>query len=317
METPLTLKTQRALSILLTEGIPDDLPEETAKYWKDHKNELHARERELLFARVASDNWLGRLIQAENDALRAFFGQTFDLSQFVEMLERFGEDRISQWAMFGLEPHFLPEWQFKPDAEIRGWKIKPEPWFWQQVAAGNIKHRNAVGELEIVKEVVFDGTTLLIDTRCKPDYNDGKQMFAKDEPFLGGLIEMLRSDGKIARYEYGDQSSRFGVSSHEWDEQIRPALEVCPEFDGVTFRLELTIEANSIPQIYKRMPRKKDGQTSTWVWYEEFFEDVSARLYGGYSDYGGLARVWDSCDVGRHGVYGTVRPVGVLDAQTI
>ncbi|HLB95342.1 MAG TPA: hypothetical protein VJK26_00355 [Patescibacteria group bacterium] len=310
----LTIATQRRFSAGVVESLPDTISEENALYWLDNLGKLKETLVGVLILPEA--NWLDRLIQAENDAHRAFFGQTFDLAQFAATLEHFGEDRIGQWAKLGLEPHFFPVCLFQPDARIRGWKVKPEAWFWQQVANGAIKRRNASGELETVQEVRFDGATLLVDTRCKPLFDDGRQMFQNDEECLGIIMKTLRVEGRVAHYDYGPQESRFGASSREWDEQIRPALEACPEFEGVAFRLERVIEANAVPQIYKRMPRKKDGQTNTWVWYEEFFGGASYRLDGGYSGSGGLARV-HCVDVDDHWSYGAVRPVGVLDARSV
>ncbi|HLB32539.1 MAG TPA: hypothetical protein VJL27_03225, partial [Patescibacteria group bacterium] len=131
----------------------------------------------IAFGVESTTGWLDRLVQAEKAVHCAFFGRTFDLSQFRSTLERYGEDRVKKWAELGLEPHYLPEWTFSPDAKVRGWKVRPEPWFWEQLAAGNIKRRNAAGELETITAVGFDGATLLIDTRCNPVYDNGRQMF--------------------------------------------------------------------------------------------------------------------------------------------
>lgn len=311
--TPLTVVTAVTLACNLGKVVPKlGLSEEDAGYWNGHLDELHSKVQNVL----SCSNWIDRIIQSENDAHRAFFGQTFDLAQFVKVLKCYGEDRIGQWINLGLEPHFLPKWQFRPDSKVRGWKVKPESWFWQKAADGSIKRRNAAGKLEVVEKVDFDGIAVLIDTRCKPAYDNGRQMFANDEAFMGSMIESLRTEGKIARYSECPQSSRFCISSKECDEQICPALTMRPEFEGVRWRLELAIEANSIPQIYRRMPRRKDGQTDTYVWYEEFFEDASSRLYGGYSVSGGLAHV-DCHDVDNHWYSGAVRPVGVLVTRPV
>ena len=39
---------------------------------------------------------------------------------------------------------------------------------------------------------------------------------------LGSIIERLRREKKIARYDHGLQSSRFDVSSEEWGNEIKP-----------------------------------------------------------------------------------------------
>ncbi len=260
--------------------------------------------------------WLDCLVQDECKAHLAFFGQKFDLSLFAATLKRIGEDRISQWNKLGFEPHFFPEWRFMPDTDIPGWKVKPEDWFWQNLALGNLKRRNAAGELVTVIQASFDGQTLLVDRQYKPSYDNGRQMFANDA-LIGGVIAKLRKEGKIARYEFGLQESRFGISSREWEEYVRPALDSLPEFKGfVNFRLESVLEANSIPQMLEHMPRRKDGQTNVWIWYEEYIGGASHRLSGGNSDYGRLADV--SCtEVDFHWRCRAVRPVGVLDSRTV
>lgn len=314
--TPLTVGTAVTLAGNLAKGVTSNLPEEDGQYWNRHIDELHTRMREVLFRTFERErSWIDRLVKAENNAHRAFFGQTFDPAQFTATLERFGEDRVGQWAKLGLEPHFFPrEAVFSADAKIRGWRVKPRSWFWEEVFTGGIKRRNAAGDLETVSEVRFDGVTLLVDVRCKPPYDGGRQMFVNDIDYLGALICVLRMRGKID--DYGSQSSRFGISPCEWDEQVRPALEARPEFEGVTFRLELVLEANVIPQLYSRMPRRRDGQTNTWVWYEEFMGDTSCRLIGGSSAHGGLADLHGGSPSDHCGSY-AVRPVGVLDARAI
>src|SRR3989344_4123814 len=159
--TTLKLRTQRRFAAGVIENLPDRMTEENALWWLGNMAKLKETLDEVL---ILSDiNWLDRLVQAENEAHRVFFGQTFDLTQFCSTLEHYGEERVSQWVKNGREPHFLPKWMFQPDAKMRNWKVKPESWFWQQVAAGKIKRRNAAGELEVVEEVGFDGITLLVD----------------------------------------------------------------------------------------------------------------------------------------------------------
>ncbi|MDP3730878.1 MAG: hypothetical protein Q8R34_00005, partial [bacterium] len=60
-------------------------------------------------------------------------------------------------------------------------------------------------------------------------------------------------------------------------------------FSSLTWRLERGIEGNVISQLYPHMLRKNNGQTNTWVWYEEYFGDRSERVGGGGSGCGGLA----------------------------
>jgi hypothetical protein len=256
------------------------------------------------------DGWIGKLLSTEEQCHKAFFGRTFDLTLFGQVLAKYGEERVSLWKTLGWEPHFLPKIRFNSRDKYRGWKTKPGAWFYEQVKTGKVMRRNAVGELLPIKDVETDGTVLLVYAPCKPAYDNGKQMFIQDgnDP-IGDVIADLRGQQKIGSYD--PIKSWFGISSVEWDEQIRPALATCELFEGVNWRLELSIEANILPQCYKHMPRIKDGTTNTWCWYEEFFESASYRLFGGDSGCGGLADV--SCrDAGVHWSYRAVRPLGVL-----
>ncbi len=258
---------------------------------------------------MAGIKWWDDYVKKEEKSLEAFFGKKFDLSIFGKTLRDCGIEQIRHWQNRGFEIHFLPDISMFQADEYRGWRIKPEDWYYQQVAQGKI-FLQIDDELKPVKQVKLNGQVVLIDTRLKPAYKNGKQMFFQDT-LIGGVIIKLREQESIARYDHGDQTSRFGVSAKEWQEQIRPALarEFGVEINKV--RLETAVEANVIPQLYPYMPRKDDGTTNTRVWYEECFEDVSNRLFGGNSDYGGLSDV-DFYSVGDHWHDRSFRPLVVL-----
>lgn len=265
----------------------------------------------LGFQLVVSD-WIEPILEKENQYHQAFFGQTFDLEPMKKVLEKYGQKKILEWSKLGLEVHYLPFYSFSKETKLPGWKVKPMDWYWNKKKEGEILVLNQRGQLVSDQMTRLDGIIGLIDTRFKPKYRDGKQMWVNDKNFLGSIIKKLREEGKIAKYKYGLQSSRFGVSAEEWEKHIKPALA---EFLGVkTFqvRLERAIEANIIPQLYPHMPRCKDGETDTWVWYEEFFENASIRLIGGNSLYGGLAAV-DWQFVNDHWDRQAFRPLVVLD----
>ncbi|MEK9155810.1 MAG: hypothetical protein AAB360_00710 [Patescibacteria group bacterium] len=257
-------------------------------------------------------DWIGKIIAAEEKCHQAFFGQTQNLALMRQVLEATGQERVKAWNALGLEVHFLPKLVLTAKTSLKGWKKKPEFWFWEQIGAGNIKRRNASGELASMTEVGLEGIVALVDTRCKPSYDGGRQMFANDANFLGKLIARLRADGKLVKYEYGPQESRFGVSPVEWDNHLRSVVAELLGLPAQRMRLETIIEANIVPQAYPAMcPRANDGQTDTWVWYEEFFGDASNRLVGGDSNYGGLVRVSYNFADGRWR-RAAVRPLGVL-----
>jgi hypothetical protein len=255
--------------------------------------------------------WIDGLITAENAAHQAFFGQTFDLGFFRQTLESCGEEQIRAWDKLKLKPHFLPGVVLTRESDFSGWKVKPNDWYWQQLVAGNLKRLAANGELKAVEQARLEGIVALIDTRFKPKYQDGRQMFASDRDFFGEIIVQLREKDQIQRYDSGPQSSRFGISAIEWQEHVRPKVAEKLGLETTQVRLELAIEANVIPQLYPSMPRAKDGTTDTYVWFEEFFESIAYRLHGGRSVCGGLAGVnWRYSDDRWSGR--AVRPLVVL-----
>ncbi|PIT94183.1 hypothetical protein COU00_00335 [Candidatus Falkowbacteria bacterium CG10_big_fil_rev_8_21_14_0_10_43_11] len=255
-------------------------------------------------------NWLERILNRERQCYRQFFGQEFDLEILAEKLQAYGEEKIQQqWKKLGLEPHFLPQILLAQDSTFPGWKVKPEKWFYQEVDAGEILRQHNGGSLVVDHDACqLEGIAVLIDTRLKPAYDNGQQMY-KDYNLLGPVVERLRQEGKISNHT--PQTSRFNVSADEGEKTVRPALA---EFIGLPtdqLRLERTIEANVISQLYPNMPRKNDGQTNTWVWYEEYFSGRGFRLRGGDAVFGGLAFVNHSV-AGSHWVYESFRPLAVL-----
>jgi hypothetical protein len=252
------------------------------------------------------------MIQAENKAHMAFFGQTFDLSLMRRTLVSYGQAKIAQWQKLGLEVHFLPKITLTQDAPLDAWKIRPKDWYWQQLAARSLLLWDSQRQcLTKVRDVGLEGIVVLIDTRKKPNYTDGKQMFARDRDYMGHVIERLRKEGKLTRYDYGPQTSRFGISPNEWENHLKAALAGHLGLEPNQLRLETAIEANIIPQLYTSIPRKDDGNTDTWCWYDEYLHDASFRLIGGDADGGGLTDVSCGCS-GDRWRSGAVRPLGVL-----
>lgn len=253
-----------------------------------------------------------RIMEKEREYHQAFFGRIFNLSAFEATLRKYGEEKIREWRRLGLEVHFLPPIAMAQDTEFPGWKVRPEDDFYKWMKNGGIR-RLWDGCLEVDKEAHYlGGITVLIDTRCKPAYDDGQQMWENDN-LLGPIIKSQRDAGEIPTYEHGPQSSRFGISVEpggDWD-KVKPALAMSLGLKADRVRLERTIEANVISQMFLDMPRAKDGHNSTSVWLEEFFLDSSKRLYGGQSSSDDLGYVyWDDSSV-RWQIR-SVRPLAVL-----
>jgi len=255
------------------------------------------------------EDWLKKVLELEKSCHLAFFGQEFDLTQFEAALKKYGPEKLMAWLALGLEPHFLPKVEMSREVQFPGWKVKPNDWFWQQLQAGKIL-RDRNGELVAAKVVKLEGITVLIDTRLKPRYKSGKQMWESDT-LLGPILIQLREKEKIAKYEYGTQGSRFGVSADEWEDEVKPALAGKIGLEPSQPRFERVIEASAIPQLYHYMLRKEDGKTNTWVWYDEYFGGRSSRLRGGDSGNGGLAGV-DWSGARNNWGDGSFRPLAVL-----
>ena len=256
------------------------------------------------------DNWLQSILNREHQCHLNFFGRNFNLSEFKKTLKKYGQKKIEEWQKLGLKPHFLPDIILSQDNDLPRWKVKPENWYYQQAGKDKILH-SINGKVKVDKQPYeLEGITVLIETRLKPAFDNGKQMYEYD-CLLGSVIMRLRKDEKIAKYEHGLQSSRFGVSADEWEIQIKQALAKELGFEASQIRLERAIEANIFPQLYSYMPRRDDGNTNTWVWYEEFFGDRGDRLLGGHSGYGGLAHIgyYGSDDRWYDGSF---RPLAVL-----
>lgn len=233
---------------------------------------------------------LGPILTQERKAHYKFFGQEFDLARFRRSLENYGPKKISYWQKLGLEPHFLPPVVMHRNINFPGWKVKPDKQYYEQVAEGKVLRRQPDGQLKVDLDAFkLEGIIVLVDTRLKPDFN-GKQMFKRDN-LLGPIIKRLRQKGKIAYYKYDSLPPRFGVSVEDWKNQIKSILAKFLGMEVYQVRLERTIEANVIPQLYRHMPRYRDNETNTSVWYEEYYKDVFSRFLGGSFGMGGLAYV--------------------------
>lgn len=317
-------------ALIVTRNAPRDLPSEVMDAWEKNGEVMKQRLREAFVSGpfVASvpsvvkpvlsfpplqaveefEDWLMLVLELERACHLAFFGQEFDLTEFKATLKGYEPEKVKIWLALDLEPHFLPRVAMIRDANFPGWKVRPNDWYWQQLAAGKIL-RNHSGELVADELAELEGIAVLVDTRLKPKYKNGKQMWEGDT-LLGSILIQLREESKIMKYD-GTQDSRFGVSADEWEDEVKPvfAERICLPANQVL--LEPVIVANAAPQIYSYMPRKDDGKTDTWVWYGEYFEDRFHRLYGGNSDDSGLVSV--GCDGARfHWDDGSFRPLAVL-----
>ncbi len=261
---------------------------------------------------VVVSNWMLALLLREFKRHWLFFGAEFDLTAFAQTLKRYGRRQIAEWQKLGLDVAFLPAVLMAQAANFPGWKVKPEKWYYEVSDKGKLFLANTSGELVVSNPAYgLGGITVLIDTRCKPVYDNGRQMYEDDGKFLGSIIAGLRSAGAILDYTQGPRSSRFSVSPNEWEQHVKPAVAKLLKLKPEQVRLEKEIEANVIPQLCLDLPRKDDGKTNTWEWREEYFESRGGRLIGGSSGDGGVASV-DYNDAGLHWDSFGLRPLAVL-----
>lgn len=262
------------------------------------------------------ESWINPYVVRELEAHKAF-GSNWDGTLFMEKLRQYGQERIEFWEdQLGLRVGALPIpiGEFTVEAfeskTYPGWKVRPEDWFYQMSRESKWFLRDEKGELVVCPEPWrLGGEVVLFDPRCKPVYKDGKQMWRHDKNFLGTLLKKLRQEGKIESYK--PLTSRFGISSREWDEHIKLATAELLSLGVSQIRLERIIEFNILSQLYTDLPRAKDGQTNTSVWFEEFCGGGSSRAYGGDSDVGGLAVVCAD-HAGFGWSFRSFRPLGIL-----
>jgi hypothetical protein len=218
----------------------------------------------------------------------AFFGQEFDLTEFANTLKKYGKHQLKRWAKIGLEPHFLPKVAMMTNTLYPGWKVKPDPWFYERQMVGKIFYR-INGQLQKVFTVTLGGETVLIDIR-QLIYQNAEQMCQNDS-LLSPIVKQLRQRNEILNYDVSNFC--FSVSALETD-IIKPLLAKKLGLSSNQVRLETVIEGNVIPQLYPDMPRKNNGEINVWVWYDDFFMTSDNHLFGCDSIFNGWTPVgWD------------------------
>ncbi len=257
------------------------------------------------------DHYFGREV-AMYVRIRETYGVnlTWPLDQFAATLQKIGAERIALWeGKYGLRIGTIPDYAITPEAAFP--PVKPRAWFYDQVAAGKVGQ--LTGDVFVPNTEAFRlrPAVVLFDPRQKPAYKDGKQMWVGDEQFLGGVITRLRQAGTLQSFKWCSPGSRFGISPNDWEQVVKPALTGLEDFVGAAWQLEPAAVWSFLSQAHPDLPRVRDGETSTWVFFEEYFEGAHSRLSGGSSDHGGLASVfWDAADFRL--VDWSPRPLGVL-----
>ena len=196
-------------------------------------------------------------------------------------------ERLKKWEKLGFELHYFPAEDMTKDRKLKGWKEKPNDWFYEQIADGTIPS---------------DATKLpdgwfVINGRQKPAYTDGTQMYDNDPLAAAlkdlnerGIISQTMSDGKIKL----NPASRFGMKPADFEkpeviETLSKALNITP----AQFSLTETIVWNVLANIH----HPEWGTTNTYEWQKEKFGS-GERLISGNSVHGGASYVYwldDAC----------------------
>lgn len=233
-------------------------------------------------------DWVGKIVKAEVNAWQKFARWKIDQDKFDATLKALGKERVELLIAYGYEFGILPGIVLAEDMDIPGW-VKPEPWVWKQLRDGKLFISGTDGKLFQLTEARLPGIPIVFDRQCKPTYQDGRQRW-EDDILMEDLIKKLQNENKLPVFDWCDRGSRFGLSRLDYD-KLAPKLDEALEFPKGTFRLESVLEWSFLSQYKKGLPRAKDGQTNTWVWFQEFFEGQSHSLNGGGSGGGGLADV--------------------------
>jgi len=231
------------------------------------------------------------LIVREEESLRRFFGKEVKVNPIPSEIT---PERYVEWKEKELELYFLPDIDMTKGKNFPGLKVGPQDWFYyEEIKKGRLPKDSTK----------LLGRWILIDTRTKPAYNDGNQMYKND--ILGPAIKELREKGLIQSFKIKD--SRFDISKEELEKpEVKEAFAKALGINPHNFRVPRAIEFNFIGNCYY----PEWGGTDTREWFDDIY-DSTRRLSGGFSGVSGLADVCSyDADV-RHDII-SFRPLGVF-----
>ena len=237
---------------------------ETLRAFNEHRNPFEIVHR--------TSKWADEIVAQARRKLKKFFGRYV---QVDPVPSSWTQEFLENAAKYNLRPVFLPETDISESFQHGGY-VKPEAWYYNNVKSGNIKGK---------APTKLRKGWYLADFSMGTDYTDGTQVFANDP--LAPVIERLRREKKIGKYDLTPLGSRFSITNDEWRETVCPAvareLGVRPEQVG----LERAIEFNAIRNLYD--PNR--GKFNMWEWFSDVF-GASGRVCGGGREGGGLADVY-------------------------
>ncbi len=239
------------------------------------------------------------LINREQEALKTLFGKEIEIPPLPQEIT---PEKYKEWKEKGFELHYLPPVVLSetgPDGkkkwkELPGWTKKPEK-----------------GPEEIHSEL--PGGWMLVDTRQKPNYDNGAQIYPNDE-VIGKALETLRRGANPVIEPYDavpNPKSRFGIRGSDFEKpEVQTALAASLGVNVKDLDLPYAIENSLL--MHMHMPEW--GNTTTLEWLKDKTADSRDRLYGGNSDGGGLSYVYWVGAAGRHEDVG-FRPLGRFSSK--
>jgi hypothetical protein len=214
------------------------------------------------------------LITVEKETIIKYFGE--ELGHTIEVPPLPAEitsEQLEFWEQNQLTLHYSPGIAISKDNTFPGQKKPLDADIYKWIVEAKISPEAAK----------LPKGWILIDTRAKPNYASGDQMYEND--LLAPVLEKLRLAGHISSFKH--QASRFNISADELDKAevkvaLAEALKIQPE--------QLALPSATLYNYLGNAFYPEWGETNTWEWFQEEYSG-GRRLAGGYSGRGGLSRV--------------------------
>lgn len=235
-----------------------------------------------------------KLVAEQSAAISGFFG--IEVPKPGDWLFE-AAAKVRQAMLFSAEPFYLPRIQLAEGLSFPGLKSPLDPWLYDQIRA---KRVDADADL-------LPGEWILFDVTRRPNYNNGTQMYP-DRPRFKELLADLRDKGEDGgilvpdSYKHVPKDSRFAISPDEIDGSKAVVVK------AVAGVLALQAEQISTPayaafNYIGNLAHPELGGVNTSEWLRNKF-GLGRRLFGGYSDFGGLSDVSLWFSDGRDGGFG-------------
>lgn len=172
----------------------------------------------------------------------------------------------------GMKLRYLPPEDMKKNEHLANWTKKPD-------------YKTYVTESKLPMDImVLKGGWVLVDTRQKPTYDDGNQMYQND--ILAPVLEELRKNGVIQNYKH--PKSRFNLSPEELEKP--EVIAAFAKAYGVKPH-QITIQKEIEFNVIGNMHHPEWDKTNCSERFGDRYDAGRRRLYGGNSVDGGLSYV--------------------------